>query len=96
MKKINENELFNIINKFDEKNIVLEYKDILKVNNIIENANISYNINNGKLKIKNEINNIEVNIAFANNIVVNENYTILEIYLDNKEKVIIKINKEFQ
>ena len=96
VKKINENELFNIINKFDEKNIVLEYKDILKVNNIIENANISYNINNGKLKIKNEINNIEVNIAFANNIVVNENYTILEIYLDNKEKVIIKINKEFQ
>lgn len=90
MKKINENELFNIINKFNNKNIVLEYKDILKVNNIIENANISYNINNGKLQIKNKTNNFDINLAFANKILTDENYTILEIYLDNKEKIKIK------
>ena len=91
MKKINENELIDISNKFNNKNIVLEYKDIVKVNNIIENANVSYNINNGRLQIKNEINNIEVDIAFANKIVTDENYTILEIYLDNKGKITIKL-----
>ena len=91
MKKINENELVDIIDKFNNKNIVLEYKDIVKVNNIIENADISYNMNNGRLQIKNELNEIEINIAFANKILTDENYTILEIYLDNKGKVIIKI-----
>ena len=91
MKKINENELFNIIKELNNKNIVLEYNDILKANIVIENVNISYNINNGKLQIKNERNNIEINIAFANKIVTDENYTILEIYLDNKEKIIIKM-----
>ena len=90
MKKINENGLVDIIKGFNNKNIVLEYKDILKVNNIIENADISYNINNGRLQIKNETNNFEINIAFANKIVTNENYTLLEIYLDNKGKIIIK------
>ncbi|MBR3325305.1 MAG: hypothetical protein IKG14_04595 [Clostridia bacterium] len=90
MKKINENELFDIINKFNNKNIILEYKDIVKVNNIIENADISYNMNNGRLQIKNKVNTIEINIAFANRIVTDENYTILEIYLDNKGKVNIK------
>ena len=91
MKKINENELYDIVNRFDNENIVLKYKDILKVNTTIENASISYNINNGILKIYNELNDFEINIAFANNITIDEHYTILEIYLDNKEKVIIKV-----
>ena len=90
MKKINENELIDISNKFNNKNIIFEYKDILKVNNKIENANISYNINNGRLQIKNETNNFDINLAFANKILTDENYTILEIYLDNKEKIKIK------
>ena len=60
------------------------------MNNIIENANISYNINNGKLQIKNKTNNFDINLAFANKILTDENYTILEIYLDNKEKIKIK------
>ena len=91
MIKINENELFDIVNKFNNESIVLEYNDILRVNTTIENARISYNINNGILKIQNEINNFEINIAFANSILTDEHYTILEIYLDNKEKVIIKL-----
>lgn len=91
MKKINENELLDIVNRFNNESIVLEYNDIFKVNTTIENANISYTINNGILKIKNEISNFEINIAFTNNIVTDEHYTILEIYLDNREKVIIKV-----
>ena len=73
------------------ESIVLEYNDILKVNTTIENASISYNINNGILKIQNEISNFEINIAFTNSIVTDEHYTILEIYLDNREKVTIKL-----
>jgi len=91
VKKINENELFDIVNRFDNECIVLEYNDIFKVNTTIENANIYYDINNGILKIQNEISNFEINIAFTNNIVTDEHYTILEIYLDNREKVIIKV-----
>lgn len=91
MKKINENELFDILNRFDNESIILEYNDILKVNTTMENAIISYNINKGILKIQNEINDFEINIAFANNIVTDEHYTMLEIYLDNREKVIIKL-----
>ena len=91
MKKINENELFDIVNRFDNESIILEYNDILKVNTTMENAIISYNINKGILKIQNEINDFEINIAFANNIVTDEHYTMLEIYLDNREKVIIKL-----
>ena len=91
MKKINENELFDIVNRFDNESIVLEYNDIFKINTTIENASISYNISNGILKIYNEINDFEINIAFANNILIDEHSTILEIYLDNKEKVVIKV-----
>lgn len=91
MKRINENELFDIVNRFDNESIVLECNDILKANTTIENASISYNINNGILKIQNEISNFEINIAFTNSIVTDEHYTMLEIYLDNREKVIIKL-----
>ena len=91
MKKINENELFDIVNRFDNESIILEYNDILKVNTTMENAIISYNIYKGILKIQNEINDFEISIAFANNIVTDEHYTMLEIYLDNREKVIIKL-----
>ena len=91
MKKVNENELFDMVNRFNNESIEVECNDILKVNATIENAIVSYNINNGILKIQNEINDFEINIAFANNIETDEHYTILEIYFDNREKVIIKL-----
>ena len=96
MIKVKEIELFRVVEKFDNKNIILQFDDILKANVKIKNCKITYNRRNGILKIMDNENIYEVNITPAYCIERNENYTKLEIYLDNSLDIIINVDKGIQ
>lgn len=78
--KINEYQLKEKINTFDNKNIVVYFNDLLQAKIIMNNVKINYNIRTGYLKIKDDIdNNICINIVSAYNIQAKERKIIIEL-----------------
>lgn len=89
--KINEYQLKEKINTFDNKNIVVYFNDLLQAKIIMNNVKINYNIKTGYLKIKDDIdNNICINIVSSYNIQAKEKEITIE--LDSGINIRIKQN----
>lgn len=83
MKKVFENELEGYVQKFSNKDVILKLEGIVKEKIKMENAECNYNIQNGMLKIKDKIANINIDISSVYRIEISENNSMLVIYLDN-------------
>lgn len=93
MYKIKESDLLDIVQNFDCKPISLELGGIIKAHINIYNSIMTYNKNTGIIKLKDKKTNnfFKIDISPAYKILVNSNFTKLQIELDNG--IIIYIRK---
>ncbi len=83
MKKVFENELEGYVQKLSNKDVILKLEGIVKEKIKMENVECNYNIRNGIFKIKDKTANINIDISSVYRIEINENNSMLVIYLDN-------------
>lgn len=93
MKKIKEKELIKILRRFENRNVTVHIEGSISGQVIIGKLKSEYNIVNGKIQLEDKVskNTIEIEQYMAYMLLANENYTELQIKLDNEENISIKI-----
>lgn len=93
MKKIKGKELIKILRRFENRNVTVHIEGSISGQVIIGKLKSEYNIVNGKIQLEDKVskNTIEIEQYMAYMLLANENYTELQIKLDNEENISIKI-----
>ncbi len=93
MIRVHQKLLSQYIENFNTNNIEVIMNGTFKQTTKLQNAKLTYNMKNGKLKIHDNNTSLEINISFVDSMIINKELNKLKLYLDDDiEITIVKLS----